>query len=84
MARSTPELAFAKALYEARITRGISQEALGFECGYHRTYMSMMERGRVNPSLCTILSIGAALEIPAYSLVQRVEQILGKPWRKAN
>jgi len=41
----------------ARKQRKISQELLGFESGYHRTYISMLERGKMNPSLPTLLSI---------------------------
>jgi DNA-binding XRE family transcriptional regulator len=35
------------------------QEALGCESGYRRTSINMLERGRRNPSLRTILSIAA-------------------------
>jgi transcriptional regulator with XRE-family HTH domain len=78
----TPEDAFAQALQRARKQRKISQESLGFESGYHRTYISMLERGKMNPSLRTILSIAAALNMPAAELVRDVEQLLGSPWRR--
>ena len=58
----------------------MSQEALGFESGYHRTYISMLERGLQNPSLRTILSLATALNVPAAEIVQRVEDRLGKDW----
>jgi transcriptional regulator with XRE-family HTH domain len=60
----------------------MSQELLGFESGYHRTYISLLERGKMNPSLRTILSIAAALNMPAAQLLQEVEQLLGSPWRR--
>jgi len=60
----------------------MSQELLGFESGYHRTYISMQERAKMNPSLRTMLSIAAALNMPAAQLVQQVEQLLGSPWRR--
>ena len=78
----TPEQAFAKALRQLRLKAGFSQERLGFESGYHRTYIGMLERGLMNPSLQTILSIAAALQIPARELVGLVEEILGKPWTR--
>ncbi|PWU05333.1 MAG: XRE family transcriptional regulator [Terriglobia bacterium] len=78
----TPEEAFAKALREIRTERGFSQENLGFESGYHRTYMSMLERGKVNPSLRTILSLAAVLDIPAVEIVRRVEAHLGRRWKR--
>ena len=36
----------------------------------------------MNPSLRTILSIAAALEIPAAQLVSDVEKLLGGAWRR--
>lgn len=81
---ATPETAFAQTLQEMRKERGISQEALGFESGYHRTYISMLERGIQNPSLRTILSIASALGISAARIVQRVEEKLGKSWKREN
>jgi len=81
-ARLNPDEAFAHALRRARKQCEMSQEALGFESGYHRTYISMLERGQMNPSLRTILSIAAALHIPAAQLVGDVERLLGGPWRR--
>jgi transcriptional regulator with XRE-family HTH domain len=81
-ARLNPEEAFAKALRRARTHRGMSQEALGFASGYHRTYISMLERAQMNPSLRTLLSVAAALGIPAAQLVADVEKLLGVPWRR--
>jgi transcriptional regulator with XRE-family HTH domain len=80
--RLNPEQAFAQALRRARRSRALSQEALGFESGYHRTYISMLERAQMNPSLRTILSLAAALQIPAAQLVRDVEKHLGGPWRR--
>jgi transcriptional regulator with XRE-family HTH domain len=78
----TPEEAFAKTLHDVRKQRSISQEELGFESGYHRTYISMLERGKMNPSLRTLLSLAAALNMPAAELVEGVERALGRRWRR--
>src|SRR5438128_12670004 len=78
----TPEQAFAKVLRKVRTDRGLSQEALGFDSGYHRTYIGMLERGLMNPSLRTLLSITSAWEMPASQFVHLVEARLGKPWRR--
>ncbi len=80
--RLNPEEAFAQALRRAREKRKMSQELLGFESGYHRTYISLLERGKMNPSLRTVLSLAAALNTPAAQLVGDVEQLLGSPWRR--
>ena len=81
-ARLNPDEAFAKALWRARKQSNTSQELLGFESGYHRTYISLLERGKMNPSLRTMLSLAAALKIPAAQLVRDVEQLLGSTWRR--
>jgi transcriptional regulator with XRE-family HTH domain len=49
----TPEEAFGKVLKEIRQEHSLSQEELGFESGCHRTYISLLERGRKSPSLNT-------------------------------
>lgn len=41
----TPEEAFGKVLREIRLEHSLSQEELGFESNYHRTYISLLERG---------------------------------------
>ena len=78
----TPEEAFAKALQHIRRERQVSQEELGFQSGYHRTYISLLERGKMNPSLRTILSLSTALGLPAADLVAAVERLLGAPWHR--
>jgi len=45
---------FGLVLRQLRQNSGLSQEQLGFESGYHRTYISMLERGKKSPSLQTI------------------------------
>ena len=47
----TPEKAFGKVLREIRQERSLSQEDLGFESGYHRTYISLLKRGREKLSI---------------------------------
>jgi transcriptional regulator with XRE-family HTH domain len=80
--RLTPEEAFAKVLREERKRAGLSQERLGFESGYHRTYIGMLERGLMNPSLRTMLSLATAIGIPAGQFVELVEKAIGRPWRR--
>jgi len=79
--RVTPEQAFARVLREVRTARGLSQEALGFESGYHRTYIGMLERGLMNPSLRTVLSLVSVLKIAPGDFIQRVADCLGTDWK---
>ena len=76
------EEAFAKVLREARLERGLSQEALGFESNYHRTYIGMLERGLMNPTLRTLLSVASALDVTPGELVQRTSDLLGAGWKQ--
>jgi len=66
------EKAFGCVLRCLRQDRGLSQEALGFESGYHRTYISLLERGQKSPSLQTIFNLSKALKIAPADLIKQV------------
>jgi transcriptional regulator with XRE-family HTH domain len=78
----TPEEAFGKVLKEIRHERSLSQEELGFESGYHRTYISLLERGRKSPSLNTIFQLATALGIPPSEILRRTETKVGRIRRR--
>lgn len=67
------EKVFGRLLGELRKERGLSQEELGFESGYHRTYISFLERGIKCPSLNTVFKLTAALKISPSEMIRRVE-----------
>jgi transcriptional regulator with XRE-family HTH domain len=67
------ERAFGRVLQEIRKERGLSQEQLGFESGYHRTYTSFLERGKKNPTLAAVFDLAETMKMPAWELVRRVE-----------
>lgn len=69
---------FGKTLKRLREKRGISQEALGFESGYHRTYISQLERGQKSPSIQTIFQLARALNMKPHELIKAVEEQLSK------
>jgi transcriptional regulator with XRE-family HTH domain len=68
--------ALARVLIVLREERGITQEALAFDSGYHPKYISLLERGKYSPSLTAILEISRALNITGADLVRRVESLL--------
>jgi transcriptional regulator with XRE-family HTH domain len=68
--------AFARVLMTLRGERGLTQETLAFESGYHPKYISLLERGKYNPSLTTILEIAKALDVTGAEVVRRVEVLL--------
>ena len=67
---------FGKVLRQARKERGLSQEDLGFESGYHRTYVGLLERGLKSPSLQTIFNLSRVLNLSPSELLDRVDHAL--------
>jgi transcriptional regulator with XRE-family HTH domain len=69
----TTELAFGHEIKKAREVLRKSQEALAFEAGIHRTYLSLLERGKKSPSLAVIVRLANALRVRPSELLRRVE-----------
>lgn len=56
-----------------RIQLGISQESLADKCGFDRTYISMLERGKRNPSILNLIRISKGLEISISELTKVID-----------
>ncbi len=67
------ERLFGQILRELRAERGLSQEELGFESDYHRTYISQLERGQKNPSLKAVFRLADALGVKPSGMIRRIE-----------
>jgi transcriptional regulator with XRE-family HTH domain len=52
-----------------REERGIDQKAFALDCEIGRTQLYMIENGKTNPRLLTLMKIASGLEIPLYELV---------------
>lgn len=74
--RATVEQVFGQVLRELRDQAGMTQEAVAFDAGLDRTYISMLERGLRQPSLETVLVLARALGTPAGEIVGRVDALL--------
>ncbi|WP_035466164.1 helix-turn-helix domain-containing protein [Burkholderia sp. WSM2232] len=52
-----------------RAEHRISQEELSERAGFHRTYVSQLERQTINPTLDTVVAIAVALEVELTDLL---------------
>ena len=66
---------FGNVLKQLRNDKGLSQEELGFESGYHRTYISLLERGKKSPSLKTIFQLAKALDVDPSEIMKRLQTL---------
>lgn len=55
-----------------RAERGMSQEALAFEAGLHRTFVAHVERQARNISLDNIERLAMALNVPVEELLRQL------------
>lgn len=76
------EVAFGNVLRGLRQERGLSQERLGLESGYHRTYIGLLERGMKSPSLQTIFKLAMTLKIEPNELIRKVQSEYKDLFRK--
>ncbi|PLZ02399.1 XRE family transcriptional regulator [Burkholderia sp. WAC0059] len=54
-----------------RVQRSLSQEQLGFAAGLDRTFISQVERARINVSIDNVERLAIALDVPAHELFRR-------------
>lgn len=52
-----------------REEKGLDQKAFAFDCEIGRTQLHMIENGKTNPRLATLMKIANALEISLSTLV---------------
>lgn len=51
----------------------MSQESLAERSELHRTYISLLERGKQQPALSTVIQLARALSIPASEMIDAVD-----------
>jgi transcriptional regulator with XRE-family HTH domain len=68
------ETVFGRILKESRKRAGLSQEALALECKIDRTYISLLERGKRQPTLNMLFKISKVLNVPAHKMVEQIEE----------
>ena len=65
-----PQPALGRAIRQLREKRGVSQEALAYEAGVTSGTLSLIERGRSNPTWGTAKGIAAALNVDIAELAK--------------
>lgn len=60
----------AQAIKNRREELGLSQEKLAEKCDFDRTYISMLERGKRNPSFLNLLKLAKGLETSVSKLTE--------------
>jgi transcriptional regulator with XRE-family HTH domain len=68
-----PIARFAANLRKARLSAGLSQEALADAAQMHRTEVSLLERSKREPRLSTIVRLSRALEVAPAELLADVK-----------
>lgn len=72
------EIAFGEVLRKFRNDKNLTQEKLAFESNLDRTYISLLERGRRQPSLASILQLANALDIPPEQFITNVVNLMNQ------
>ncbi len=70
----TPEEIFGAILRRVRNEKGLSQERLALDGGLDRTFISLLERGKRQPSLTTLLQLSKVLGVKASEIIREVEK----------
>jgi len=70
------EKAFGVILKQERNNKSLSQEELAYLSDLDRTYISMLERGKRQPSLKTIFMLASTLDILPSEIMIKIEELL--------
>ncbi|MCG6157630.1 helix-turn-helix domain-containing protein [Rubinisphaera margarita] len=70
------EQIFGKVIRRHRERQGHSQEGFASLAGVHRTYMSSIERGKVQVSIRIAQDLAVALDVPLSKVFREVEKEL--------
>ena len=62
-------VALGRAIRDARLERGVSQEELAHRAQIDRSYMSSIERGGQNPGVISVVRIAYALDMTVTELM---------------
>lgn len=70
--------AFGLVLKEYRKKVNLSQEELSYRCNLDRTFISLLERGKRNPTIETVFKISISLNTLPSQLIKETEELFNK------
>ena len=73
-ARSVEHRVLGRAVRELRGRRSITQEELGHRSGMHRNYVGALERGELNPTFHTLMTVSRGLDVPLSAILRLYER----------
>jgi transcriptional regulator with XRE-family HTH domain len=73
-ARCPHAVTLGAAVRELRACRFLSQEELGFRAHLHRNYVGALERGEINPTFKTLLTLARGLDVELSALIRLCEE----------
>lgn len=62
---------FSKKVRQIRLSKKMSQGDVAKILGVHRTYISEIERGKINPSLITLEKVAKAFKVKVDDLIKK-------------
>ncbi|REE90612.1 DNA-binding XRE family transcriptional regulator [Paenibacillus taihuensis] len=68
---------FGDLLKQARLKAGMTQETLAFQAELDRTYISLLETGKRQPTLMTLFALSKALELRPSDIIKEIEKKVG-------
>ncbi len=71
------ELVFGELLKKYRLQTGMSQESLAFQAELDRTYISLLEHGKRQPTLTTLFALSKALQLKPSEFIKEIEKAIG-------
>jgi XRE family transcriptional regulator, regulator of sulfur utilization len=74
MPSSNLRAALAEQIRLFRSKKGLSQEELAFRAGLHRTYISLIERGKKSPTIDCLVRVSGALDVRISDLLANAER----------
>lgn len=66
---------FGAFLRSTRKGHGLSQEELALRTGLDRTFISLLERGKRQPTLKTIFVLAQAFQMPVVEIIEQIQAL---------